>query len=106
MGELTGGEGEDLNVVQVLLYQVYSNASYVHKPDGYASGLMNVVVKVEKTCDATMIPRLIPQSKGFTEDLSSTWTVDQVFSVTRSRDSVNRRACVKYCYHTEERPRY
>ena len=70
----------------------------MHNKVVYASGLKNVVVKVEETCDGTMIPRLIPQAKGFTEELSSTWTVNQVFSVTRSREGVIRRVCVKYCY--------
>jgi len=73
------------------------------------------MVKVEETYDAffriwnttTMIPRLIPQAKWFKEgselkpgdiiyfqkvenELSSTWTVGQVYSVTRSRDGVVR----------------
>ena len=88
------------------------------------------MVKVEETYDAffriwntTMIPRLIPQAKWFKEgselkpgdiiyfqkvenELSSTWTVGQVFSVTRSRDGVVRRVCVKYINHTEDKPRY
>lgn len=39
-------------------------------------------------------------------ELSSTWTVGQVYSVTRSRDGVIRRVCVKYFNHTEDKPRF
>ena len=71
----------------------------------------------------TMVPRLIPQPKWFKEspelkpediiyfqktesELSNDWTVGQVDSVTKSKDGVVRRACVRYFNHAEEKPRF
>ena len=39
-------------------------------------------------------------------ELSSDWTVGQVHYVTRSRDGVIRRVCVKYFNHKENKPRF
>ena len=70
-----------------------------------------------------MVPKLLPQPKWFKEspelkpgdivyfqkienELSSDWTVGQVHYVTRSRDGVIRRVCVKYFNHNENKPRF
>ena len=106
------------------------NSRALEGPVRFPTGPKDVMVKVEETYDAffriwnaTMVPRLIPQAKWFTEgselkpgdiiyfqkvenELSSTWTVGQVYSVTRSRDGVVRRVCVKYINYTEDKPRY
>ena len=39
-------------------------------------------------------------------ELSSDWTVGQLHYVTRSRDGVVRRVCVKYFNHKENKPRF
>ena len=88
------------------------------------------MAKVEQTYDAffkvwnaTMVPKLLPQPKWFKEcpelkpgdivyfqktenELSSDWTVGQVHFITRSKDGVVRRVCVKYFNHTENKPRF
>ena len=88
-------------------------ASSVHNQVRFHSGHTNVVVKNEETINtlfrllnATMIPRLIPLAKWFTNVLSSTWIVGQVYSLTRSRDDVIRKIYVENFNYTEEKSRY
>ena len=88
------------------------------------------MVRVEQVYDAffniwnaTMVPKLVPQPKWFKEspelkpgdiiyfqktenELSSDWTVGMVHYVTRSKDGVIRRVCVKYFNHKENKPRF
>ena len=99
-------------------------------PVKFPTGPKDLMVKVEQAYDAffkiwnaTMVPKLIPQPKWFKDspelkpgdivyfqktenELSSDWTVGQVHYVTRSRDGVIRRVCVKYFNHKENKPRF
>ena len=106
------------------------NSRALSGPIRFPTGPKDVMRKVEEVYDAfykiwnvAMVPRLIPQPKWFKDspelepedvvwfqktesELSSDWTVGQVDSVTRSKDSVVRRAWVRYYNHTENKPRY
>ena len=106
------------------------NSRALQGPVRFPTGPKDLMVKVEQTYDAffkvwnaTMVPKLLPQPKWFKEcpelkpgdiiyfqktenELSSDWTVGQVHYVTRSKDGVIRRVCVKYFNHTENKPRY
>ena len=99
-------------------------------PVRFPTGPKDLMVKVEQAYDAffkiwnaTMVPKLLPQPKWFKEspelkpgdivyfqktenELSSDWTMGQVYYVTRSRDGVVRRVCVKYFNHKENKPRF
>ena len=99
-------------------------------PVRFPTGPKDLMVKVEqiykaffRVWNATMVPKLLPQPKWFKEgpelkpgdiiyfqktenELSSDWTVGQVHYVTRSRDGVIRRVCVKYFNHKENKPRF
>ena len=106
------------------------NSRALDGPVRFPTGPKDLMVKVEQVYDAffkiwnaTMVPKLVPQPKWFKEspelkpgdvvyfqktesELSSDWTVGQVHYVTRSRDGVVRRVCVKYFNHKENKPRY
>ena len=99
-------------------------------PVKFPKGPKDLMVKIEhiyeaffRVWNASMVPKLIPQPKWFKEspelkpgdiiyfqktenELSSDWTVGQVHYVTRSRDGVIRRVCVKYFNHKENVPRF
>ena len=99
-------------------------------PVRFPSGPKDLMVKVEQVYDAffkiwnaTLVPKLVPQPKWFKEspelkpgdiiyfqksenELSSDWTVGMVHYVTRSKDGVIRRVCVKYFNHKENKPRF
>ena len=99
-------------------------------PVMFPTGPKDLMVKVEQTYDAffkiwnaTMVPKLILQPKWFKDspelkpgdivyfqktenELSSDWMVGQVHYITRSRDGVIRRVCVKYFNHKESKPRF
>ena len=99
-------------------------------PVRFPTGPKNLMENVEKIFDAfykiwntVMIPKLLQQAKWFKEgtelkpgdvvyfqktenELSSAWTVGQVYTVARSRDGVVRRVCVKYFNHNENKPRF
>jgi hypothetical protein len=106
------------------------NSRALSGPIRFPTGPKDVMQKVEEVYDAffriwnvSAVPRLIPQPKWFRDspelrqedvvwfqktesELSSDWTVGQVDSVTRSKDGVVRRACIRYYNHTENKPRY
>ena len=106
------------------------NSRALDGPVRFPKGPKDLMVKVEQTYDAffkvwnaTMVPKLLHQPKWFKEcpelkpgdiiyfqktenELSSDWTVGQVYYVTRSKDGVVRRVCVKYFNHNENKPRF
>ena len=106
------------------------NSRALNGPVRFPTGPKDLMVKVEQIYDAffkvwnaTMVPKLMPQPKWFKEspelkpgdivyfqktesELSSDWTVGQVFYVTRSKDGVIRRVEVKYFNHNENKPRF
>ena len=106
------------------------NSRALDGPVRFPSGPKDIMMKVEKVFDAfyriwnsSMVPKLIQQPKWFKDspevkaddvvyfqkdksELSSPWTVGQVESVTKSKDGVVRRACVRYYNHSENQPRF